>query len=256
MAPGSSGILVSMLTTRQLLFPASSALTKDCSFFRIKGVRVTFDGAMASDLLFVRLPEMNAPFISNGEENTTAIIGGGINVINGASVTNCRFIQTMVHSPGATVSVKLLPREGGTFASNTFLWQNSLGAMQATYDVTGAQELTIVGSDVESYGAAFWKAVLQTRQCGNVRVYGLHGRVMSHGSQWLVPDTGLVDSEAEYLQLLQPVIARVLGDNMTANLPEVIIRPGMKAFLQWAGTNYTMSDLDNNATSYVRFSCY
>ena len=28
------------------------------------------------------------------------------------------------------------------------------GAMQATYDVSGAQEFTVVGSDIESYGAA------------------------------------------------------------------------------------------------------
>ena len=68
----------------------------------------------------------------------------------------------------------------GRFSGNTVLWENSLGAMQSTYRIAGAQEFTAVGSDVESYGACFQEPVVQVRRSGAVRLWGVHGRAMCH----------------------------------------------------------------------------
>ena len=105
---------------------------------------------------------------------------GGIHVGNGASVLNSKFVRLMVHNYCPTMTVDL-DAGSGEFRGNTILWENSLGAMQATYKIAGAAEFTAVGSDIESYGSGFHEALLSVERTGAVRVYGVHGRIMTHG---------------------------------------------------------------------------
>eukprot|EP00039_Didymoeca_costata_P023100 m.5964 g.5964 ORF g.5964 m.5964 type:complete len:779 (-) comp3453_c0_seq1:107-2443(-) len=242
--PGSVNITISNIDTKLLYFPpsATNTVTKYCTFQRLVGPHVLFDNGKVSDLLFVSLTTMTAPFVHNN--SLYSQVGGGIEAIGNASVTNCRFIRSMVHSPGATLCVNLTLVDGhpspNGWRGNTLLWQNSLGAMQDTFYAHGADELTIVGSDVESYGAAFHKSVVTTRNTNAVRFYGLHGRVDAHG-----PDSaavsGLFDIDANNIQLLSPVISRN-APNGTVLDPEIVYSNTTRVVLQLLGTNYSTLD--------------
>ena len=138
--PGSTGILLSMLEIAGLLyFPAAAggegaaagAATSHCSFFHAKGCHVLFEGAV-SNLQFVGLTDLGAPERPRDQSKPYTV--GGIHVAAGASVTNCRFVRCMVHAPWPTFTVAPTAGDGGLgdFRRNTILWENSLGAMQAT----------------------------------------------------------------------------------------------------------------------------
>lgn len=170
---------------------------------------------------------------------------GGIHVGGGASVVNCKFVRLMVHSYGPTLTVGLAPGDGGAFKNNAILWENSLGAMQATYIIAGAGEFTAVGSDIESYGSGYHNALLTASGGGVFRVYGVHGRLMEHGDVNATnPATGVFDTEVGSLLNVRPVVARGIGGNMsTAGLgPDVIYRARMGDVVQLAGDDYTVDD--------------
>ena len=164
-APGTTNASISNVRVFGLLYfpptpkyspntPTRNLTTAFVSFFSMSGCHVLFDGARVSDLLFVGLTELRL----NGGGTRNEILPrkiGGVHVARGSSVTNCKFVRLMVHASIPTFTIDLAEDGDGSFAGNTILWENSLGAMQATYAVVGAEEFTALGSDVESYGACF-----------------------------------------------------------------------------------------------------
>ena len=167
---------------------------------------------------------------------------GGIHVGNGASVINSKFVRLMVHNYCPTMTVDL-DAGSGEFRGNTVLWENSLGAMQATYKIAGAAEFTAVGSAIESYGSGFHEALLSVERTGAVRVYGIAGRIMTHGP--VAPlngdggkDYGAFDIEADSVLNLRPIVTRVLGPNMTMEdaTANMILRPKTASVIQFGAS--------------------
>ena len=241
--PGSSGIMLTTLELAGLLhFPASDrdpALTSFCSFFRIVGAHVLFEGQV-SNLQFIGMTNLGAPELPRDQSMQYTV--GGIHVAKGASVTDSRFVRVMVHGPWPTLSVALDNRSGSVFQRNTVLWENSLGAMQATFFVQGATEFTVVGSDIESYGAGNDEAAVLAQNVGDLRLWGMHGRVMAAAAP--ATDFGIFDIDAKGFLNLNPVLGRVLGPNETSTQAksELTLREGTTTWIQLSGNNYTTTD--------------
>jgi hypothetical protein len=260
-APGSTGVMLHKLEVSGLLyFPPAAAdnpPTQFCSFFHISGPHVLFDGASVSDLQFVGLTDLGSPD-PVPRDQSVAYTHGGIHVGNGASVINSKFVRLMVHNYCPTLTVALEPGKG-EFRGNTVLWENSLGAMQATYRIAGAAEFTAVGSDIESYGSGFHEALLSVERSGAVRVYGVHGRMITHGPVASLDgdggkDFGAFDLEADSVLNLRPVVARVLGPNMTLSnaTANMILSPKTGAVVQFGGANFSTQDDGMSAAGNFR----
>ena len=260
-SPGSTGVMLHMLEVSGLLyFPPASAdtsLTQFCSFFHISGAHVLFDGTRVSDLQFVGMTDLASPD-PVPRDQSVSYTHGGIHVGNGAFVINCKFVRLMVHNFCPTLTVDLEPGSG-EFRGNTVLWENSLGAMQATYKIVGAAEFTAVGSDIESYGSGFHEALLSVENSGAIRVYGVHGRMITHGP--VAPlngdsgkDFGAFDLEADSVLNLRPVVARVLGTNMTLSnaTANMILRRKAKLVVQFGGANFSTQDEGTGAEGNFR----
>ena len=189
-----------------------------------------------SDLLFVGLVELMSPNRSRNETSPRRV--GGVHVARGSSVTNCKFVRLMVHAWWPTFTIDLGQDGEGVFAGNTILWENSLGAMQATYAVVGADEFTAVGSDIESYGACFNEALVQVTSTKTVRLWGVHGRAECHRNNVSrMPDTGLFDIGATALLNLFPMVNRVLQQGDANTTAQTIYRPELRAAVevgQWS----------------------
>jgi hypothetical protein len=141
---------------------------------------------------------------------------GGIHVGGGASVTNCKFVRLMVHGWWPTFTVAMVSGDGGVFKGNAILWENSLGAMQATYNIVGAEEFTAVGTDVESYGSGYHNALMTVAGGGVVRAYGVNGRLMEHDHiNTTNPTWGAFDIGAGSLLNVRAVVSRGSGGNMS-----------------------------------------
>lgn len=176
--PGSSGIALSGLNfcesaqTPVLLFPrqgAASPATRASTFVRLHGMHVLFDGAAVDNLLFVGLGYLAVP---HQPPAGSAYTVGGLHIGPGSSVTNCKFIRTVVQAPWPTVTVSLAgtSEKQSKFRGNVFLWQNSnCMTTQASFIIDGVDELTIVGNDIEAYHAAIQEAAVVTRRSGPVR---------------------------------------------------------------------------------------
>ena len=136
------------------------------------------------------------------------------------------------------------------------LWENSLGAMQATYLVRGAQELTIVGSDIESYGACAEEAVVQVEDAGAVRLWGLHGRAICHDLQNISspPDFGVLDIGAESFLNIFPVLSRVLGGKETEQhaLPTVTYQPSLASLVGFGSPGVAGTEIADRAKGAFR----
>ena len=209
-SPGSTQIMLANLQLDLLVFPthrgAAKGPTAFCSFFRLNGPHIAFQpGSRVTDLQFVGLTQLGSPD-PVPRDQSVAYTHGGIHVGGDASVTNCKFVRLMVHAQNPTFTVALKPGDGGVFKGNAILWENSLGAMQATYNIAGADEFTAVGTDVESYGSGYHNALFTASGGGVFRVYGVHGRLMEHGGVNATnPATGVFDTEVGSLLNIRPV---------------------------------------------------
>ena len=159
--------------------------------------------------------------------------------------------------------------------------------MQATYFVQGASEFTVVGSDIESYGAQVAsfsvfcslhtrtdarthartdahthcvpglgagndEAAVVAKNVGDLRLWGMHGRVMAAAAP--ATDFGVFDIDAKGFLNLNPVLGRVLGQNETAAQakPEMTLRAGTTTSVQLSGFNYTTTDEGTAGSSELR----
>jgi hypothetical protein len=248
-SPGSTQIMLANLQLNTLVFPshggAKEPSTSYCSFFHLNGLHVAFEpGSRVQDLQFVGLTQLRSPD-PVPRDQSVAYTHGGIHVDGGANVTNCKFVRLMVHAYSPTFTVNLAAGDGGAFKGNTILWENSLGAMQATYNIAGADEFTAVGTDVESYGSGYHNALFTASGGGVFRVYGVHGRLMEHGGLNATnPATGVFDTEVDSMLNIRPVVSRGVGGNMsTAGIgPDLIYRAKMGSLVQLAGEDYTVLD--------------
>jgi len=154
-------------------------------------MRTTTPSTQVSDLQFVGATDLSIP----SEAAPYAV--GGVHVAPGSSVLDCKFTRLMVHAPWPTFSVS--GGAGGVeFRRNPILWQNSLGATEATYRIDGAQEFTVVGSDLETYGGEKVSAAVEVTATGVVRLWGMHGRLEGHdGANSSNPDYGSFDFDAD-----------------------------------------------------------
>ena len=179
--PGSKSIVLSTLSFRgenSLIFPAGEATTRFNSFHRLQNVHVRFStGSKVADCSFVGLTELMARSVSGGKpaQHTTPFLEGGIHAEAGSSVANCKFIRTMVHAPWPLLSVRT-----SAWVGNSFVWSNVLGSVQASYSATDAAELTLIGTDMETYGACWVQPAIQTTNVGATRLFGPHGRLKCH----------------------------------------------------------------------------
>ena len=73
------------------------------------------------------------------------------------------------------------------WVGNTFLWSNALGPLQSSFSATDAAELTIVGADMETYGACWISAAIHAENVGSLRLYGPHGRLECHPQNSSLP---------------------------------------------------------------------
>ena len=67
--------------------------------------------------------------------------------------------------------------------------------------------------DIESYGAGSDEAVFLAKASGDIRLWGMHGRLMAHDvpvGGGNTPDYGLFDVEAKSFLNLDPVLGRVV----------------------------------------------
>ena len=60
-------------------------------------------------------------------------------------MTNSKFIRLMVHAPWPLLTVKT-----SAWVGNAVVWTNVLGALQNSFAAESAEELTIVGPDIET----------------------------------------------------------------------------------------------------------
>ena len=164
--PGAQGVVLSALTFagQPLYFPPGSGTTQACTFQRLNGPHVVFGaGSKVADCSFVGLTELGCGKYCGGRPtwHTTELSVGGIHAEAGSSVTNCKFIRSMVHAPWPLLTVRTKQWVG-----NTFLWTNVLGSLQSSFSATDAAELTVVGPDMETYVSVMTTlAACETASC-------------------------------------------------------------------------------------------
>jgi hypothetical protein len=164
--PGAQGVVLSALTFagQPLYFPPGSGKTQACTFQRLNGPHVVFGaGSKVADCSFVGLTELGCGKYCGGRPtwHTTELSVGGIHAEAGSSVTNCKFIRSMVHAPWPLLTVRTKQWVG-----NTFLWTNVLGSLQSSFSATDAAELTVVGPDMETYVSVITTlAACETASC-------------------------------------------------------------------------------------------
>lgn len=204
--PGAEGVVLSALTFvgGTLLFPPGTGTTRRSTFHRLNGPHIMFAaGSNVSDLLFVGMTELACGFACGGRPtwHTTAFTVGGIHAEAGSSVANCKFIRSMVHAPWPLLTVRTTEWVG-----NTFLWTNVLGSLQSSFSATGAAELTIVGPDMETYGACWIKPAIEAQEVGSVRLFGPHGRLECHPeNSTLPPPTAVMVLDAKRVWITNPM---------------------------------------------------
>ena len=176
--PGAQGVILSTLRTHLLLFPgAAQATTRYSSFHRIQGAHVRFErGSSVADCSFVGLTELGVPNTPPRPSwHSTEFKEGGIHAAVGSTVLNNKFIRTMVHAPWPLLTV-----DTKSWRGNTLLWSNILGSLQTSYRASDAAEFTLVGADMETYGACWVAPAIVAERVGVTRLFGTHGRLECH----------------------------------------------------------------------------
>lgn len=205
--PGAKGVVLSALTFagQPLYFPAGGEVTTQHStFHRLNGPHVVFGaGSKVAELLFVGLTELGCGHACGGRPtwHTTAFAVGGIHAEAGSSVRNCKFIRSMVHAPWPLLTVRTKQWVG-----NTLLWTNVLGSLQSSFSATDAAELTIVGPDMETYGACWVSPAIEAHGVGSVRLFGPHGRLECHPKNSSTPPpTPIMALDAQHIWVSTPM---------------------------------------------------
>eukprot|EP01048_Picozoa_sp_COSAG05_P009647 COSAG05_NODE_803_length_7215_cov_20.387858_4_plen_839_part_00 len=227
---GSENVTLSELSFSEgmLYFAPGGKATRYSTFHRIKGAHVLFGaGATVSDCSFVGLTEVSCRGCGDRlTEHSLPMNIGGIHAEAGSSVTNCKFIRSMVHAPWALLTVRTKQWVG-----NTFLWTNVLGSLQASFSATDAAELTIVGPDMETYGACWVNPAIQAENVGSLRLYGPHGRLDCHpqNSSWPAP-TPVMSLDAQKIWISTPTSLPVSRPN-TSN-PDIVLGNSVNDYLR------------------------
>ena len=204
--PGAEGVVLSGLNFagQPLYFPPGSSTTQFSTFHRLNGPHVVFAaGSKVADLSFVGMTELGCGPECGGRTtwHTTAFSVGGIHAEAGSSVRNCKFIRSMVHAPWPLLTVRTKQWVG-----NTFLWTNVLGALQSSFSETDAAELTVVGPDMETYGACWMKPAIEAEKVGSVRLFGPHGRLDCHPqNSSMPPPTPIMALDATNVWISSPM---------------------------------------------------
>lgn len=227
--PGAQGVVLSALTLGLLYFPPGSATTQFSTFHRLNGPHVIFGaGSNVADLSFVGMTELGCGHSCGGRPtwHTTAFSVGGIHAEAGSSVRNCKFIRSMVHAPWPLLTVRTKQWIG-----NTFLWTNVLGSLQSSFSATDAAELTVVGPDMETYGACWMKPAIEAQKVGSVRLFGPHGRLDCHPSNSSLPaPTPIMELDAESIWISGPMslpVSRPAAENA-----DILLGPSIKNYVR------------------------
>ena len=229
---GSTDVTLSELSFKEgmLFFAPGDKATQYSTFHRIQGAQVVFGaGAKVSDCSFVGLTNVACRSQGCGNKRTAhsvAMTVGGIHAEVGSSVSNCKFIRSMVHGPWPLLTIRTKQWVG-----NTFLWTNVLGALQSSFSATDAAELTIVGPDMETYGACWVLPAIQAESAGSVRLYGPHGRIECHPQNSSLPHpTPVMALDAEKIWISTPSSMPVSRPG-AANA-DIVLGPSVQDYLR------------------------
>ncbi len=203
--PGASGAMVSGVQSN-VVFPASDAVTKGNTIFRIGGAIIVKGGAL-EDNLFVDAQSLD------------------VDVTTGGYLRNNRFIRAPGQMQGnSMLKFRASPERPST--GNVFLWMNAGGNQGPTTEITGVTDLTMAVVDAEmwSFKTKEPVALFVTGPMQRLNIFAVQGGRYD-GDLELRKKYGLIDSAARELRVfgLTPGYRGQAPDTLPA---KIVLRDG------------------------------